>query len=139
MSNSLWQTDRLVFAFLLCCHLLVGEDKLEQNTFEQLVVFLRCLKCKSKEDEDGVEDDKDSSLVEGEVKGEETHATTEQKEKISKRTSLRPKPAHLPWLKERSWKYFIQFEDEFEELRGIHNTRFYFMLCFYFVFTVIQY
>jgi hypothetical protein len=134
----LWQTDRLVFAFLLCCHLLVGEGKLEQKTLEQLVVFLRCLKCKSKEDEEVVEDDKDGSLAEGEVKGEEKgevkseekgeekQENTEQKEKKSPPIVLKPKPSHLSWLKERSWNYFVQFEEEFEELRGIHNARFYF-------------
>ena len=125
VSNSLWQTDRLVFAFLLCCHLLVGEGKLEQKTLEQLVVFLRCLKGKSKESEDGIEGEKDASLIEGESKGVATPENPEQKEMKSQRLSLRPKPSHLPWLKETSWKYFIQVEEEFEEFRGIYTLMLY--------------
>ena len=108
-------------AFLLCCHLLVGEGKLEQKTLEQLVVFLLFLKSKSKDDEDIVEKEKGGSTGEGEAKGKENQENNESTEKKSQGVVMRPKPEQLPWLKESSWKYFIHFEEEFEELQGIRS------------------
>ena len=115
VSNSLWQKDRLVFAFLLCCHLLVGERKLEQKSLEQLVTFLHCLKSTSKMDEEESEKPSDEDVAkEGEDEqdggNKEIDGCTEKKYKT--------KPSNLDWLNERSWKYFIRFEEEFEEVKG---------------------
>ena len=46
VSNSLWQEHRMVFAFLLCCRLLIGEGRLDDSSMEQLAVFLRYYKDK---------------------------------------------------------------------------------------------
>ena len=103
----------------MCCHLLVGEKKLEQKTLEQLVVFLRCLKSKSKEAEEIDEGQKEDPPTEGEVRSEIQPDNNKDTGVRSQSSVSKPKPAHLPWLKDRSWKYFIKFEEEFEELRGI--------------------
>ena len=41
VSNSMWQNHRTVFAFLLCCRLMVSEDKLEANALDSLSLFLQ--------------------------------------------------------------------------------------------------
>lgn len=40
VSNSLWQVDRMTFAFLLCCRLLISEERLQIEAFHQLAIFL---------------------------------------------------------------------------------------------------
>ena len=104
----------MVFAFLLCCHLLVGEKKLEQKSLEQLVTFLRCLKRITKPDEELEKDGKeDIAKEEGEGQVDEVNKSTPCTEK-----KYKPKPSNLDWLNERSWNYFIHFEEEFEEVQG---------------------
>ena len=40
VSNSLWQKHRTVFAFLLCCRLLVSEGKLDDGGLATLALFV---------------------------------------------------------------------------------------------------
>ena len=126
-----------MFAFLLCCHLLVGEGKLEEKSLGQLVIFLHFLKSKLAEDEVLVEEDKVTSVTErlmlqtknlltapkALAKGEEEKNTKIEENEKQDGIVFRPKPHNLSWLKERSWKYFIQFEEAFEELRGMHVVK----------------
>ena len=119
VSNSLWQRDRLVFAFLLCCHLLVGEGKLDQNSLDQLVVFLQFLKRTIKSEGDSMDQKSEATPEEKEdLQTEKKESDNKSEEKTTPKTIFRPKPENLPWLNEWSWNYFIQFEDGFEEVKG---------------------
>ena len=96
----------------------MGEDKLEQRCLQQLVVFLQFLKKTSINGENSVEDKEEELVKEGEETDENKDKCNEGSEKKIPDKILKSKPKNLPWLNDRSWKYFLQFEEEFTELQG---------------------
>ena len=111
----------MVFAFLLCCHLLVGEEKLGKKSLGQLVVFLRfSSEVPSKNGGPSVEDEDDGVNNGDTVEGRKNEQHQSDNDNNSKK-AVKKKPENLRWLGDSSWSYFIQFEEEFEELQGKYN------------------
>ena len=92
----------------------MGEQKLEQKSLEQLVTFLHCLKSSTKqEDELNAEEKEDNNKD-----GEEQHGDEKSKNDVCVEPKYETKPSNLDWLSEKSWNYFVRFEEEFEEVKG---------------------
>ena len=111
----------MVFAFLLCCHLLVGEGKLEQRSLEQLVTFLQFLKKTSKRSEDFVSEKAEKPENQGDEANGNKNKPAEISENQTQGKISKPKPQNLTWLNEKSWNYFVQFQEEFSEMQGKAN------------------
>lgn len=112
VSNSLRQEHRLVFAFLLCCNLLVHEARLDLKALffvERLFDSVFCRNGGS--DEDG--DDGQGRLQqqpEGQGNGIASNRARSDPER-----PMTEKPDGLPWLSAASWAYVNDLEIAFPE------------------------
>ena len=79
------------------------------------MTFLHCLKRSPTKPDEELEkpDHEETAKVEGEGQVDEMDKSARCTEK-----EYKPKPSNLDWLNERSWNYFIHFEEEFEEVQG---------------------
>ena len=92
----------------------MGEQKLEQKSLEQLVTFLHCLKSSTKQNDELTMEEKESNNKDTE------DGKSDEKNKNDRcvEPKYETKPSNLDWLSEKSWNYFVKFEEEFEEVKG---------------------
>ena len=92
----------------------MGEQKLEQKSLEQLVTFLHCLKSSTKQEDELKTGEKEDNNKDG----EEEQGDGKNKNDRCVEPKYETKPSNLDWLSEKSWNYFVKFEEEFEEVKG---------------------
>ena len=91
---------------------------METKSLGELVVFLRfCTQKQTKNDGNSAGEESDGSSNGDTGKDGNNEKQTADNDVDTEKT-IKTKPTNLPWLVDNSWRYFVQFEEKFEELQG---------------------
>ena len=78
------------------------------------MTFLHCLKSSTKQNDELTMEEKESNNKDA----EDGKSDEKNKNDRCEEPKYETKPSNLDWLSEKSWNYFVKFEEEFEEVKG---------------------